>query len=93
MSYWVDTRNMDRIRWILFFDVLPRVAWGTPAPLSRVYQELIRYVYVSYREFESIISEFEHRNIVKILRRGDSTQVVLTEDAKYFLIVYKPHGV
>lgn len=84
---------MDRVRWILFFDVLPRVAWTTPASIEKVYEELIKYVYVSYREFIEIVNEFEKRNIIKILKMGDTRQIVLTEDAKYFLIVYRPHGV
>ncbi len=93
MSYHVDVTNMDRVRWILFFDVLPRFAWSRPASVNELYAGILRYVTVSFREFLNILREFEHRNIVKIIKKENDVLVYLTEDAKYFLIVYRPHGV
>ena len=98
MSYNVDTRGLDRVRWVLFFEILPRVAWDRPARVEDVYALVVKEskrleIELSLRELHDILRELEARNIVKLIRDKDGLKVYLTEDAKYFLIIYRPHGV
>ena len=82
---------------MLFFEVLPVLAWSSPASLNEIYAYIIARekelnLRLTLRELRAILREFECRNIVKIVDKSE-LKVMLTEDAKYFLIVYKPHGV
>jgi len=45
---------------------------------------------MSYGEFLEILNDLEKRGAIKIVKKNGNTYIVLTEDAKYFLIVYSP---
>ncbi len=85
------------MRWVLLFEVLPILAWDKPVTIYDVYacvlaREKQLQLKISLRELREIIEDFERRNIVKFVDKS-RIMFMLTEDAKYFLIIYRPHGV
>lgn len=98
MSYWINVRGFDRIRWVLFFEILGRVAWDNPITLDELYKIIQNEskrldINISFNELVKIIQDFKNRNIVYVFNDKGKIYIYLTGDAKYFLFIYKPHGV
>ncbi len=89
----MDLRYLDRKRWVILFDILARKVLDKPATIEEVYEEILRQkdrlmLELSLQELKDILNEFEKRGIVKLLRKDQHMEVVLTEDARYFVLVY-----
>ncbi len=90
----MDLRYLDRKRWVLLFDILAQKALQNPVSIEELYQEVLRQsqrlsLEISLQELKDIIKEFEERGIVKTFRDNKgNTVVVLTEEARYFVLIY-----
>ncbi len=89
----MDLSNFDRKRWILYFDILGKVALDKPAQVVKVYEYLVREskrldVDMSFDEFMSILREFKERGIVDLVDHGEGVEVVLTGVARDWLLTY-----
>ncbi len=76
-------------------EIIGPLAMNEPIPIDEVYSRLIsnkdKYnIDISYGEFLEILNDLEKRGAIKIVKKDSNTYIVLTEDAKYFLIVYSP---
>ena len=89
----MDLHYLDRKRWVILFDILARKVLDRPATIEEIYEEILRQkdrlmLDVSLQELKDILNEFERRGIVKLLKEGQHMKVILTEDARYFVLIY-----
>jgi len=89
----MDLSNFDRKRWILYFDVLGKIALDRPVPVGKVYEYIVREgrrlnLNMSFSELESLLREFRDRGIVQLVNQGGELHVVLTDVARYWLLTY-----
>ncbi len=89
----MDISNFDRKRWILYFDVLGKIALDKPISVVKVYEYILREssrlnVEMSFEELKNMLLEFRDRGIVQILNENGQLHVMLTDDARYWLLTY-----
>jgi len=89
----MDISNFDRTRWVLYFEILGQVALAEPVPVSKVYERVVREsdrldLKLTYSELVQILREFEQRGIVKLFNHNGTLHVVLTDKARYWLLVF-----
>ncbi len=66
-----------------------------PVSIEEVYSKLLSEkdrlnIEMTYSEFLDTLREMESRGIIRILKRNNKTYIMLTDEAKYFLITYSP---
>ena len=89
----MDISNFDRKRWILYFDILGKIALDKPIPIVKVYEYIVREsdklnIKMSFEELKSILIEFRDRGIVQLFNQDGQTHVMLTDTARYWLLTY-----
>jgi len=76
-------------------DIIGPLAMSEPVSIEDVYGRLLSEkdrldIEMTYSEFLDTLREMEKRGIIKILKRDDKTYIMLTDEARYFLVTYSP---
>ncbi|GEM_PF-6860470 len=90
---YMDLHYLDRKRWVILFDILAKKILDRPATVEEIYEEVLRQkdrlmLDVSLQELREILNEFERRGIIKFVKDNNNTKAILTEEAKYFVLIY-----
>jgi predicted transcriptional regulator len=91
----MNLRYMNRKLWVMFMDIIGPLTISEPVPIEEAYSKLLSEkdrlnLEMTYSEFIETLKEMENRGIIKMLKRNNKTYIMLTDEAKYFLITYSP---